>query len=464
MTRRVAVVVLAAGKGVRMRSRVPKVLHAVAGRPMLGRVLETAGVLGDRVVVVVGSGHEKVSAFMKETMASAVLVVQDPPLGTGDALRTALPEIGDVDEVVVLSGDVPLLQADSVRRLRDARAEHHAAVALLTARLPEPGAYGRVVRDAKGDVRRVVEAKDASDAERAIGEVNAGVYAFDRDFLADSLPRLGTDNVAREYYLPDLLEMAASAGRSIVGIPVGDVSEILGVNTRVDLATIEGILRRRAAEGAMNSGATLLSPGTTTLDETVELSEDVVLEPFVTLLGKTRVGARTRVGQGTVITDSVLGEGVNVKPYCVIENARVGDGAIVGPFARLREGTELAEGVHVGNFVETKKARLEKGVKANHLTYLGDTSIGERTNVGAGVITCNYDGFAKHETTIGADVFVGSDAQLVAPVTVGDRAVIGAGTTVTEDVPDEALVTSRAPQKTVPGGGRSYRDRKNRPR
>lgn len=447
-----------------MRSKLPKVLHEVAGRPMLTRVLEAAALLGDRVVVVIGSSHERVAAHVAQVLPGAAIVVQDPPLGTGDAVRTALPEIDDADEVVVLSGDVPLLAADSVQRLRDARTERRAAVALLTARLPDPGAYGRVLRDATGAVVRVVESKDASAEERAVDEVNAGVYAFDRDFLADALPRLSKANAAGEYYLPDLLGMAREAGRRVAAVSVNDASEILGVNTRVDLARIEEILRRRAAESAMTSGVTLLSPATTTLDETVVLDEDVVLEPFVTLLGTTRVGAGTRVGQGAVIRDSVLGDGVIVKPYSVIEGARVGDGAVVGPFARLREGTDLAEGVHVGNFVETKKARLEKGVKANHLTYLGDTSIGERTNVGAGVITCNYDGFKKHETTIGADVFVGSDVQLVAPVAVGDGAIIGAGTTVTRDVPDDALVTSRAPQRTVEGGGRAYREKKNGPR
>lgn len=462
-----AVVVLAAGRGVRMRSALPKVLHPVAGRPLLDRVLDTASaVLGDgpasgRLVVVVGAGKERVAAHLAAASPGALVVEQDPPRGTGDAVRVALPSAGDAGRVVVLSGDVPLLRPGTVRRLVEALdGEGEPAVAFLTAHLPEPGSYGRVVRDASGQVLRVVEAKDAGEAERSIREVNAGVYAFDRAFLASALPRLSADNAQGEYYLTDVLGLAAQAGRRVVGLPAGDAREMLGVNSRRELALLDGILRSRAAEAAMDEGATLLRPETITLDDGVALAEDVVVEPFVTLSGSTRVGEGSRVGQGCVVVDSVLGAGVTLRPYCVVERTVVGDGAIVGPFARLREGTDLGPGVHVGNFVETKKARLSRGAKANHLTYLGDVEVGEGTNVGAGVITCNYDGFAKHRTTIGAGVFVGSDVQLVAPVTVEDGAVIGAGTTVTKDVPKDALATSRVPQRTVEGGGAKYREKK----
>ncbi|HEV8268113.1 MAG TPA: bifunctional UDP-N-acetylglucosamine diphosphorylase/glucosamine-1-phosphate N-acetyltransferase GlmU [Thermoanaerobaculia bacterium] len=461
----VAVVVLAAGQGVRMRSERPKVLHEAAGRALLGYVLDTArDVTPLPPVVVVGHRREAVSAFVAGEYPSATCVVQEPALGTGDAVRVALAALPDSTAVVVLSGDVPLLPPSTVARLVEAlREEPSVAVAFLTARVPGPNAYGRVVREGSGisgEVARIVEVKDASDAEKSISEINAGVYAFDRAFLSSALPKLTKANAAGEYYLTDVLGIAVSEGRRVAGILSDDADEWMGVNTRADLARVDASLRLRAAGRAMNGGATLVRPETITLDATVVLESDTVVEPFVTLLGATRVGSGTRIGQGCVVTDSTFGRNVVVKPYCVVEKAVVGADSVVGPFARLREGTELAEDVHVGNFVETKKARLSRGVKANHLTYLGDTVIGERTNVGAGVITCNYDGFRKYETTIGADVFVGSDTQLVAPVTVGDGAVIAAGTTVTRDVPGDALAVARAPQNNVEGGGAAYRERK----
>jgi bifunctional UDP-N-acetylglucosamine pyrophosphorylase / glucosamine-1-phosphate N-acetyltransferase len=309
---------------------------------------------------------------------------------------------------------------------------------------------------------KIVEEKDSSNRERKICEINTGTYAFDRVFLEKSLPLLTSKNSQNEFYLTDLLSLAIEAKRKVLTVE-GDPLCALGVNSRADLGHVDSILRRRSADAAMAAGATLLRPETITLDEEVVLEADTVLEPYVTLLGKTRVGTGTVIGQGTVAKDAVFGRNVTVRPYCVIESAVVGDGAVVGPFARLREGTELGESVHIGNFVETKKAVLGKGVKANHLTYLGDTEIGERTNVGAGVITCNYDGFAKHRTTIGKDVFVGSDVQLVAPITIGDGAIIAAGTTVTEEVPKDALALSRVPQKNLPDGGARYRE-KRKPR
>ena len=457
-----AVIVLAAGRGVRMKSALPKVLHSVAGRPMLDRVLATAAEASDGgpTILVAGAGRERVEPHVAARFPAVAVVIQDPPRGTGDAVRIAVVRVGAEEEVLVLSGDVPLLLASTVRRLREARGR--AAVAFLTTRVPAPGAYGRVVRDAAGRVTRIVEAKDATPEELAGNEINAGIYAFERSFLVEALPRLTNDNRSGEYYLTDLLAMAVAAGRETVGVLVEEASEVLGANSRRELAEIEAVLRGRAANAAMDGGATLVSPATTILDDTVVLEPDTVIEPFVSLFGATRVGSGTVIGQGCVVRDSVFGRNVTVRPYCVIENASVGDGAFVGPFARLREGTELAEDVHVGNFVETKKARLARGAKANHLTYLGDVTVGEKTNVGAGVITCNYDGFAKHRTTIGAGVFVGSDVQLVAPVTIGDGVIIGAGTTVTKDVPADALATSRAPQRNSEGAGLAYRERKGK--
>jgi bifunctional UDP-N-acetylglucosamine pyrophosphorylase/glucosamine-1-phosphate N-acetyltransferase len=462
-----AVVVLAAGKGTRMRSALPKVLHTAAGRPLLDRVLGTAREVlaetkGTRLVVVTGPGDgDPVAIHLRSAGPDVAVVPQPSPRGTGDALQAAMAGVGEASRIVVLPGDAPLVMPASVQRLlAELDAGPDVPAAFLSAVVPDPSGYGRVLRDAHGVVFAVVEERDASEREREIREVNGGVYAFDRAFLEAALPRLEPANAAAELYLTDLLAMAVESGRPARVVVVALPEEIFGVNSRADLARVEGVLRARAAAAAMEAGATLLRPETITLDDTVTIAKDAVLEPFVTLLGATSVGEGTRVGQGCVIRDTVLGRNVTLMPYCVVENARVGDGAIVGPFARLREGTDLGPSVHIGNFVETKKAVLRRGAKANHLTYLGDVEVGERTNVGAGVITCNYDGFAKHRTAIGKDVFVGSDVQLVAPVSVGDGAVIGAGTTVTEDIPADALATSRTPQRTTDGGGALYRERK----
>ncbi len=465
------VVLLAAGRGVRMSSERPKVLHEAAGRSLLDRALDTAvSVAGEAAAVVAiipkedsSKGNVTVVAHLKAKHAGVRIAIQDPPRGTGDAVRVAAAAgaFGKAKTVVVLSGDVPLLTADAVKSLVDALNEDKkAAVAVLTATLANPTGYGRIVRDRKKRFLRIREEKDSSANEKKIAEINTGTYVFDRAFLDKSLPLLTSKNLQSEFYLTDVLSLALKAKRKVVTVS-GDPSSALGVNSREDLATVERILRDRKASEAMRTGTTILRPETVTLDDTVVLEPDTELEPFVTLLGKTRVGTGTVIGQGTVVKDSVFGKNVTVRPYCVIESAAVGDGAVVGPFARLREGTDLAEGVHVGNFVETKKAVLRKGVKANHLTYLGDTEIGERTNVGAGVITCNYDGFAKNRTTIGKDVFVGSDVQLVAPVTIGDGAIVAAGTTVTVDVEKDALALSRVPQKNVPEGGARYREKKS---
>lgn len=461
-----AVVILAAGKGVRMKSARPKVLHSVGGRPMLDRVLELAarhaGEAAPRLVVV-GAQREEVVRHLAESDPRAIPAVQEPQRGTGDAVRCALAALGDTtaERILVLSGDVPLLAPATLFALEAAFGRHpECAVAFLTAIADEPGAYGRVVRNLHGAVTRIVEAKDASADELLVKETNAGVYLFDRAFLADALPRLGTSNAQGEWYLTDVIGLAVAAGRGVEGVVVRDATEILGANSRADLARLESALQTRLAAAAMAGGVTLLRPETVTLEDGVTFEPDAVLEPFVSLTGATHVGAGARIGQGSILRDTKVGPGVTVKAYTVAEGATIGAGSVVGPFARLREGTELEEGVHVGNFVETKKARLKKGAKANHLTYLGDVSVGERTNVGAGVITCNYDGFLKHRTEIGADVFVGSDTQLVAPVSVGDGAVIGAGSTVTRDVPANAVTTSRVAQRDREGAAVLYREKR----
>ncbi len=472
-----AVVILAAGKGVRMKSARPKVLHSVGGRPMLDRVLELAvrhaGEAAPRLVVV-GAQREEVVRHLAESDPTAIPVVQEPQRGTGDAVRCALAALGDTTakRILVLSGDVPLLAPATLLALEAAFGRHSegaaapkdaaltCAVAFLTALADEPGSYGRVVRNPHGAVTRIVEAKDASADELLVKETNAGVYLFDRVFLTEALPRLGTSNAQGEWYLTDVIGLAVAARRGVEGVVVRDATEILGANSRADLARLESALQTRLAAAAMAGGVTLLRPETVTLEDGVTFEPDAVLEPFVSLSGATHVGAGARIGQGSILRDTKVGPGVTVKAYTVAEGATIGAGSVVGPFARLREGTELEEGVHVGNFVETKKARLKKGAKANHLTYLGDVSVGERTNVGAGVITCNYDGFQKHRTEIGADVFVGSDTQLVAPVSVGDGAVIGAGSTVTRDVPANAVTTSRVAQRDREGAAVLYREKR----
>ncbi|MBL8113998.1 MAG: bifunctional UDP-N-acetylglucosamine diphosphorylase/glucosamine-1-phosphate N-acetyltransferase GlmU, partial [Acidobacteria bacterium] len=382
-----AVVILAAGKGVRMRSARPKVLHAVGGRPMLDRVLELAarhaGASAPRLVVV-GAQRDEVEAHLARSDPRAIPAVQEPQRGTGDAVRCALAALGETpaERILVLSGDVPLLAPGTLLALEAAFGRHGCAVAFLTAIADEPGAYGRVVRNEHGAVTRIVEARDASAAELLVRETNAGVYLFDRAFLSEALPRLGTANAQGEWYLTDVIGLAVDAGRPVEGVLTRDATEILGANSRADLARIESALQTRLAAAAMAEGVTLVRPETVTLEDGVTFEPDAVLEPFVSLAGATHVSAGARIGQGSILRDTKVGPGVTVKPYTVAEGATIGAGSIVGPFARLREGTELEEGVHVGNFVETKKARLARGAKANHLTYLGDCSVGERTNVG----------------------------------------------------------------------------------
>lgn len=447
-----AAVVLAAGKGTRMKSGLAKVLHEANGRPLAWYPIQRALELKcNPVVVVVGHQGDAVREKLESLFPGAPLqfAVQAEQKGTAHAVLCAKRALSGHDgRVLILYGDVPLLTTRTLESLT--KAGRGKKVAFLTMRPEDPTGYGRVVRDAAGAVSAIVEHKDASPEQRQIRDCNAGLYDCDAAFLWKALKGVRTDNAQGEFYLTDLIAAAARAGEPAVAVEA-PVAEVSGVNDKVELAEAARHLRRRLAEEHMRAGVTLIDPATTFLDEGVVLAPDVVIGPNVRIAGLSRIGAGTRIGFGSVITDSTVGENANVKPYSILEEAKVGDRAQIGPFARLRPGSDLAEDVHIGNFVETKKTKMGKGSKANHLAYLGDATIGSRCNVGAGTITCNYDGVNKLPTVLGDEVFIGSDTQLVAPVRVGDRAYVGAGSTVTRDVPAGSLALSRTEQVVKEG-------------
>jgi bifunctional UDP-N-acetylglucosamine pyrophosphorylase/glucosamine-1-phosphate N-acetyltransferase len=451
---RLAAIVLAAGKGTRMKSQKAKVLHEIAGRPLAWYPVSRALALGaDLVVVVVGHQAEAVEAALVAALPGAPLrfAVQGEQLGTAHAVLAAKGALAGHDgPVVILSGDTPLLRTETIRAVVEARAKARAPLALAAMTLETPTGYGRVVRDRKRRPQRVVEEKDASKKERTIREVNAGLYCADAAFLWKGLAKVSAKNAQREFYLTDLVAMAAKAKGGAVAVDVPAL-EAAGVNDRAELARAARVLQDRRAEALMKAGVSIEDPARFDCDEGVEIAPDVVIEPGVRLRGRTAIGAGSTIGAGSVLVDTTVAEGVTVKPYTLAEDATLARGAIVGPFSRLRPGSEIGEEAHVGNFVETKKTRLGKGAKANHLTYLGDAVIGARTNVGAGTITCNYDGEKKHETRIGEGAFIGSDSILVAPITIGDGAYVAAGSTVTDAVPSGALALGRARQSNKEG-------------
>ncbi|MGA7965603.1 MAG: bifunctional UDP-N-acetylglucosamine diphosphorylase/glucosamine-1-phosphate N-acetyltransferase GlmU [Gammaproteobacteria bacterium] len=444
-----SIVILAAGEGKRMRSTRPKVMAELAGRPLLGHVIETARALApERIVVVVhGAGGRQIREAFPD--ADLTWAEQSERRGTADALGAALPALPALGTVLTLYGDVPLLGADTLTALTEKAGQ--GAFALLTARFTDPAGYGRVVRSAAGEVTRIIEDRDASDEQRAITEVNTGVIAAPVAKLRDWLPRIGNDNAQGEYYLTDALALAVADSVAVAPVMADDPAATRGVNTRAQLAAVEAELRRRCADELMQAGVSLVDPLRIDVRGTLECGPDVVIEPNCVFAGRVVLGAGVRVGVGVVLRDSVIDDNVELRPYSVIENARVGAQSVIGPFARLRPGTELREGAHVGNFVELKNTRLGAGSKANHLAYLGDADIGSEVNVGAGVITCNYDGANKHKTVIGDGAFIGSDCPLVAPLTIGAGATIGAGSTVTADVPPGKLVLARPRQTIIEG-------------
>ncbi|PSJ41175.1 bifunctional N-acetylglucosamine-1-phosphate uridyltransferase/glucosamine-1-phosphate acetyltransferase [Zobellella endophytica] len=439
-------VILAAGKGTRMRSSLPKVLHPVAGQPMVGHVLAAARACGvDGIHLVYGHGADQLKARIEEP--GITWVHQEEQLGTGHAVAVALPEIDDADQVLVLYGDTPLIQPQTIAALLAAQPE--GGIGLLTVKLDNPAGYGRIVRE-NGRVTGIVEQKDASAEQLAIDEVNTGVLVAEAGLLKRWLDRLDNDNAQGEYYLTDIFAMAHAEGREIATVHPASSAEVEGANDRVQLAGLERAYQQMQAELLMREGVTLLDPARFDLRGSLSVGEEVVIDVNVIIEGEVRLGNRVTIGAGAILKNCVIGDDAEVKPYSLVEGAELGFASSAGPFARLRPGAVLAEDAHVGNFVEMKKARLGKGSKAGHLSYLGDAEIGDKVNIGAGTITCNYDGVNKFQTVIEDGVFVGSDTQLVAPVRIGKNATLGAGSTITKDVAEAELVITRVPQRHIP--------------
>ncbi len=460
---------MAAGKGTRLKSKRPKVLHTIGGRPLLGHVIAAASriVRPEDIFVIVGHQAKQVEAAVTETGVRFVL--QPEQLGTGHAIQCAEPSFADYTDLIVLSGDVPLIQPETIQALQSFHATQSAAqpvaMTILTARPANPHGYGRIVRaEGQGsvDVQAIVEQKDLAPGQDSIGEINSGIYAFRVAPLVRYLSQISAANTQKELYLTDMAGILRAAGERVVALEAPDAGEILGANTIAELVSLDTALRLRTAHALMAQGVTIFRPETTVIDSTVEVAPDTILEPGVQLLGHTRIGSGCHIRTGSVIENCILGDDVLIRQYCILADSAVGKDAKIGPFAHLRPGCEIGPEAHIGNFVETKKAKLGRGAKAGHLAYLGDAEIGANTNIGAGVITCNYDGVKKHTTVIGQNAFIGSDSTLVAPVTVGDGAYIGAGSCITREVPADALAVGRARQVTKEGWAATRRQRRSR--
>jgi bifunctional UDP-N-acetylglucosamine pyrophosphorylase/glucosamine-1-phosphate N-acetyltransferase len=454
------IVILAAGKGTRMKSEVPKVLHRAAGLPMIEHVLHTAATLRPRsTIVVVGHQAEAVKAALSGHL-DVTYVVQEPQHGTAHALLTAERALGGATgTLLLLSGDVPLLSPDTVQRLVTQHDATAAAITVLTAIVDDPTGYGRIVREGEA-IACIVEDRDARPEQRAIREINSGIYAFALDGLFDAVRGIAADNAQQEYYLPDLVGIYRRRGRVVGTLQVGDADEIRGINSRSELATASRLVRRAKNEALMASGVTIEDPATTYIDRDVSVGGDTIIHPGVSLEGQTVVGSGCEIHSGARLVNARLGDRVIVYNHTVVTDARVASGATVGPFAHLRAHAEVGPRARVGNFVELKKTVLGAGSKSMHLTYLGDATIGENVNIGAGTITCNYDGVHKNPTIIEDGAFIGSDSQLVAPVTIGKGAYVGSGSTIRENVPAGALAVSAGKQRHLEGWAEQ---RKRRP-
>ena len=441
-----SIIILAAGQGKRMRTNTPKVLHPLAGIPMLERVINTALELKpNKIYVVYGNGGSRVKDSMQHLPVQ--WIHQEKQLGTGHAVLQALPEITNDGQVLVLYADVPLITRDTLQQLLKETANN--AIGVLVADRKEPKGYGRVLRNKKRHITAIVEEKDTNAKQKKITEINTGILVAQTKFIKKWLPKVKNNNAQAEYYLPDIIPLAVKDKKKVVGIMANSVEETQGVNDRSELAKLERYYQLQTAQRLMSQGVTIADPQRFDLRGELIVEQDVTIDINVIIEGKVTIDTGSKIGPNAVLRNVVIGKNVEILPNCVIEDAKIGDQCKIGPFARIRPGTELAENVHVGNFVELKKSQLGKNSKANHLSYLGDAVIGKDVNVGAGVITCNYDGAGKYQTTILDGAFIGSDTQLVAPVTIGEKAYIGSGSTITRDTPAGKLTLSRAKQVTI---------------
>jgi bifunctional UDP-N-acetylglucosamine pyrophosphorylase / glucosamine-1-phosphate N-acetyltransferase len=460
-TPRIAIAIMAAGKGTRLKSKHPKVLHEVGGKPLLAHVIAAAArvVPAKDVYAIIGHEADRVRKAVAHTGIGFVL--QEEQRGTGHALMVAREALAPYDQVIVLSGDAPLITPQTIQKLRDFHLAQRAAMTLLSAQLENPTGYGRVIRKNadRDSVQAIVEQKSLLPGQKKIREINAGFYAFSTKPVFRHIDKLSTDNPHHEFYLTDMAALLGRAKEHVVALQTDDPYEVLGGNTRAELVDIDQRIRLAKCRQLMTEGVTIFYPQTCVIDSDVSIGADTVVEPFVQILGNTHVGSDCRIRSYSVILNSEIGDGVLIRPGCVLDEARVKADAMLGPYSHLRPGTEIGEGARVGNFVETKKIRLGKGSKANHLTYLGDAEIGEGVNVGAGTITCNYDGVHKHTAVIEDGAFIGSDATLVAPVRIGKGAYVGAGSCVTDDVPADSLALGRARQIVKEGWAKEKREK-----
>ena len=456
-TPRIAIAIMAAGKGTRLKSQFPKVLHEVGGRSLLEHVIRAAVQLLQPadVFAIIGYEADRVRAAVERTGVQFVL--QSEQRGTGHALMAAQDALSAYDHVIVLSGDAPLISPQTITELRDFHSNQHAAMTLLSAELEVPTGYGRVLRKGpkSSEVQAIVEEKSASPTQKNIREINSGFYVFDVKELFAHIGELSTENTHGEYYLTDMAAVLQRARLRVVAWKTLMPNEVLGGNTRAELADIDQKMRMAKCQQLMADGVTIFYPATCVIDSDVEVGPDTVIEPYVQLLGTTKVGAASRLRSYSVIHDCEIGDNVTIRQGCIMDGSKIEAAAIIGPYSHMRPGSEIGEGAHVGNFVETKKIKLGKGSKANHLTYLGDSEIGSGVNIGAGTITCNYDGTNKYKTLIDDGAFIGSDSTLVAPVRIGKRAYVGAASCITNEVPDDSLALGRARQVVKEGWSRA---------
>jgi bifunctional UDP-N-acetylglucosamine pyrophosphorylase / glucosamine-1-phosphate N-acetyltransferase len=459
---RLGILIMAAGKGTRLKSKRAKVLHEIGGKPLLRHVIAAAAqvVPARDILVIVGHQAEAVEAAVRDT--GVRFVVQEKQRGTGHAIQCAERETRAWDMLIVLSGDVPLLRAETILALRDFHLGERAAMTILSADAPNPFGYGRVIRCEPGapEVAAIVEQKALTPALQKVREINSGIYAFRRKALYENIGRLRADNAQKELYLTDMARLLADAGKRVVAIEAARPTEVLGANTIAEMMDLDREMRMAQARRLMAAGVTIFRPETVTIDVGVDVGPDTVIEPFVQLLGLTKIGSDCRIRSYSVLESATLGDRVVVRQSSVIAESRIDKGALIGPFAHIRPGCHIGEGARIGNFVETKNTRLGEGSKANHLTYLGDAEVGAGTNIGAGTITCNYDGVNKHTTAIGERVFVGSHSALVAPLMIGEGAYVGAGSVITDDVPAGALALGRARQVNKPQWAKNRRAQK----